>query len=131
LSEKSNNIRVLLIEGNKEHARHIREFLSGKWSGSFDLECCNLLSSGLKRFARGGIDVVLIDVRLPDSRVSDTINWIGALATRVPIIVLTDAQNESQAKEAAHAGARCLVTERMDADALTGEILSLVRPQRQ
>ena len=65
-------INVLLIEDNPGDARLIREMLTESRGALFDLECADCLSTGLERLAVVDIDVVLLDLGLPDSRGLDT-----------------------------------------------------------
>ena len=63
----SDKLGGLLIEGNPGDARRIREMLAEVKTVAFDLEWADRLSTGLERLAEGGIDVVLLDLALPDS----------------------------------------------------------------
>jgi len=64
---KMEHIRVLLIEDNPGDARLIKEMLAEEKSVLFDLEWKDTLSKGLERLAQGEIDVILLDLSLPDS----------------------------------------------------------------
>ena len=58
MSEKA--INVLLIEDNPGDARLIQELFAERGGAMFTLECVDELSTGLKRLAEGGIDVIAI-----------------------------------------------------------------------
>ena len=58
----------------------IEELLAEEKPGSFDLECAHRLSQGLERLGQGGIDVVLLDLGLPDSQGLDTLDKVYAQA---------------------------------------------------
>jgi CheY-like chemotaxis protein len=62
------HIRALLIEDNAGDARLIREMLSEVGQGRFNLRCVDRLSTALEYLADEGIDVILSDLSLPDSR---------------------------------------------------------------
>src|SRR5205823_4900571 len=66
------HVRVLLIEDNRGDARLIQEYLAEVEGLTFTLEVVERFAAGLERLARGGIDVVLLDLSLPDSRGLDT-----------------------------------------------------------
>ena len=80
---------VLLIEDNPGDARLMREYLSEPAGAMFDLEHVGTLSQGLERLNQGGIDLVLLDLSLPDSPMPDTFKRAHAAAPEVPIIVMS------------------------------------------
>jgi PAS domain S-box-containing protein len=99
-------INVLLIEDNPGDVRLIRELLVKTDQTSFHLECVTRLSEGLARLSRDGIDVVLLDLSLPDSRGFQTFATVQDQASRVPIIVLTALDDEALATRAMRDGAQ-------------------------
>ena len=72
----------------------------------FDMECAQLLQTGLDRLAEGGIDVVLLDLSLPDSRGLDTFAKVYAHSPEVPIIVLSSLDDEGLTVQAVRDGAQ-------------------------
>ncbi len=52
-------------------AKFIKEMLAEARNVSFDLECKDNLSEGLKSMTEKGVDVVLPDLMLPDSAGAD------------------------------------------------------------
>ena len=52
------NIKVLLIENKRLDAYLVQEMLAQEKNIKFKLKSVNCLSKGLKRLAKGGIDVV-------------------------------------------------------------------------
>ncbi len=102
MSEKSNT--VLLIEDNPADARLIRELLRDENTSRFELTHTEKLETGLERLTRGGIDVVLLDLSLPDSRGIDTFNQVHAHSPEVPIVVLTGLKDESVEARVLRAG---------------------------
>jgi signal transduction histidine kinase len=108
-------INVLLIEDNPGDARLIRELLSEAMDSGFNLEVADQLGEGLNRLAQGGIDVVLLDLSLPDSKGLETFTTARAGARCVPIIVLTGLDDETVAINAVREGAQdYLVKGRVD-----------------
>lgn len=100
-------IRVLLIEDNPGDARLIKAMLAKETDISFNLEWKDRLSEGLKRLAEGGIDVVLLDLMLPDSIGGFyTFNKTQAHAPGVPIVVLTAFEDEDFAIGTVQIGAQ-------------------------
>ncbi len=75
------------------------------WPG-FELEHAERLSAGVQRLERGDVDVVLLDLDLPDSRGLDTFTKLRNQAAAVPIVVLTSMDDEDQAAKAVQLGAQ-------------------------
>ena len=84
--------KVLLIEDNPADVGLIREMLAEARDSAFELEHAERLAAGLKRLACGQIDVVLLDLSLPDSEGSETLSRVRDEAPKVPIVILTGAQ---------------------------------------
>ena len=61
------------------------------------MEWANCLSEGLARILKGGIDIVLLDLGLPDSSGSVSYAWLREAAPEVPVVVLTgDTREETE-----------------------------------
>ncbi|MBW1741609.1 MAG: response regulator [Deltaproteobacteria bacterium] len=99
-------IKVLLVEDNPGDAHLIQEMLAEGTGALFDLVWVDRLSTGLERLAEGGIDLVLLDLSLPDSRGLETFSTADAQAPHVPIIVLTSLDDEEVAVDAVREGAQ-------------------------
>ncbi|HZT09226.1 MAG TPA: ATP-binding protein [Chloroflexota bacterium] len=97
---------ALLIEDNPGDARLIREMLAELPSRSVEIEHANNLTTGLERIAAGGVDVVLLDLSLPEAQGLDTFHRARAAAPELPVIVLTGLADESLAIRAVHEGAQ-------------------------
>jgi len=105
-STKALPIDVLLIEDNPGDARLIQEILSESAQVEHQLQCADLLSTGLERLDKAGIDVVLLDLGLPDSQGLDTLSKVCAQAPEVPIVILTGLDDEIIALQAVRQGAQ-------------------------
>jgi DNA-binding response OmpR family regulator len=99
------NIKVLLIEDNLDYAQLIKRILSKKTSSPMEVEHHDSFSGGYERASRGGIDLILLDLDLPDSGNMETMLGIGGAAD-VPVIVLTGTDDESLALRAVQLGAQ-------------------------
>ena len=80
-------LRVLMIEDNPADVRSIREALRDELS--VELEHAGLLDVGLARIRDGGIDLVLLDLSLPDSAPMNTVAVVREADPTLPIIVLS------------------------------------------
>ena len=124
-------IRILLIEDNPGDARLLRELLAAKDGASFDLEHEDRLSTALARLAQGDIDVILLDLSLPDSHGLDGLNKICAQAPKVPIVVLSGLSDEAVAINAVQEGAQdYLVKGSVDSGLLVRSLHYAIERQR-
>jgi signal transduction histidine kinase len=64
------------------------------------------LGEALVLLAKGGIDIVLLDLGLPDGHGLETVRRVRAIAPGVPLIVLTGLDDEALAAEAMKEGAQ-------------------------
>ena len=71
-----------------------------------DLWWAERLSTGLKQLAEAEVDVVLLDLSLPDSQGLDTFLKLRAQAPEIPVIVVTGLDDEGLALKAAREGAQ-------------------------
>lgn len=99
-------IKVLLIENNQLDVRVIQEMLTKEKNIQFELECVDRLSIGLKRLAKGGIDVVLLDLCLPENKGLSIFGKVHNQAPQVAIVVQTVLADESTAVKALQKGAQ-------------------------
>jgi signal transduction histidine kinase len=97
---------VLLVEDNAGDARLIQESLADTRGAPFELEFADRLASALRRLAEGGIDAVLLDLGLPDSKGQQTFDQAKAGAPGVPIIVLTGLGDDALALKMVEDGAQ-------------------------
>ena len=97
---------ILLIEDNHADVEMIRELLSDHKGSSFDIVCADRLSAAKPFFTESGIDIILLDLGLPDSQGLDTLRRVRELAGEVPIVVLTMLDNEETGLNALKEGAQ-------------------------
>lgn len=102
----TDRIRVLLIENDPGDARLMKEALLESGIDYFDLEITYTLADGLERVSGGGIDVILLDLSLPDSFGLETFARAKAHALGVAIIVLTGSTDDSLALTLVQSGAQ-------------------------
>jgi diguanylate cyclase (GGDEF)-like protein len=87
--------------------------------------------TGLERLAAGGIDVVLLDLGLPDSVGLDTFTTVNTQAPQVPILVLTGLDDEALAVQVVQQGAQdYLVKGQADGDSLARAIRYAIERKR-
>ncbi|HYV32630.1 MAG TPA: response regulator, partial [Candidatus Binatia bacterium] len=99
-------LKVLLIEDNPGDARLMREYLSDPAGASFELEHAGTMAEGLEQLGKGGVDLVLLDLSLPDSPMPETFKRAHACAPAVPIIVMSGLDDEKFAIQTVQEGAQ-------------------------
>lgn len=102
----SSVIRSLVIEDNAVHAKLVLSLLAKAEAVSFDVVQVDTLAAGLARLEKGDIDVVLLDLVLPDSQELDTFLRLRTEAPDVPVVILTGLEDINLAARAVEAGAQ-------------------------
>lgn len=113
-------INVLMIEDNPGEAVVIEAALLESSAiarlSNIEVSHANMVSGGLERLQAGDIDVVLLDLSLPDAEGLETLLLFLEQDAGVPIVVLTGAESDRLATEAMQLGAQgYLVKGRVDA----------------
>ncbi len=116
-------IRVLMIEDSPGDARLIEIYLSQATTTTYRLTHCTTLDDGLGRLDRDEFDIVLLDLKLPDSSGIETFEQTYARAPDVPIVVMTGHDDAQLAFRAVREGAQdYLVKNNVDAPLLNRSI---------
>ena len=134
MNDPLNRLSVLLVEDDPDYATLVQQWLEGSGGDArFVLSWTDSLSSALARLARGGIDVVLLDLSLPGTQGMETFAALSSRCPGVPVIVLTAADSESMALQTIrHGGEDYLVKSACTRDVLIRNIShAVVRYQRQ
>src|SRR5215475_3942205 len=115
-----NRIQVLLIEDNPVHVKMFEQLLAESPVPGFDVDIAGKLSDGLDRIGtNGNVDVVLLDLILPDSEDLETFARVHAKAPNLPIVILTGLDDVSLAARAVELGAQdYLLKTKLDRSAL-------------
>jgi len=103
---KEKPLQVLLVEDNAGDVRLLREMFSKERRDAFQLTHLLRMSEAETHLAKGGVDIVLLDLGLPDGHGLDTVRRAHAAAPEVPVIVLTGLDDEALAAEAMTQGAQ-------------------------
>jgi len=94
---------VLLIEDSEEAMLLVRYSLQAYGDGRYRLKWVESLSEGLEQLSNGGVDIVLIDLGLPDSSGPSGLASVREAAPEVPVLVLTgDTREETEFAAAAY-----------------------------
>lgn len=115
--------RVLLVEDDSVQIALITMLLANEGRHQFALETVDRLSTAQTRLETGGIDVILLDLNLPDSQGIQTVRMLREFAHSIPIIVLTGFDDENMALETLKNGAQdYLVKRTVDGPSLSRSI---------
>jgi two-component system cell cycle sensor histidine kinase/response regulator CckA len=124
-------ISVLLIEDNTDDAVLIQLYLSGAMKVTHEVKHADRLSKGLEFLKSGGIDIVLLDLGLPDGEGLSTFEKVHVQAPGVPIIVLTGHDDDDLAVEAVKKGAQdYLVKGKVDGSLVVRSIRYAIERQK-
>lgn len=99
-------LNTLLVEDNPGDAFLIKELLKFNSSLDFNVIHCNRLSLAIKQLNEEKIDLVLLDLGLPDSQGCETISQMIEMAPNIPIIVLTGKHDDDFSVEVVQKGAQ-------------------------
>ncbi len=122
---------ILLIEDKPGDARLIHFMLWEAPGKLFSVDHADRLSAGLERITAGGIDLILLDLHLPDSKGLATFLSVYEHAPDIPIVLLTGLNDESVAVEAMRHGAQdYLVKGQIDGEMLARAIRYAIERKR-
>ena len=118
-SAKQSVTRLLLVEDNPGDARLLSEMLNESGAHNIELMHRESMGEAEKHLASGTVDVVLLDLGLPDAQGLEAVRRARAAAPDVPLLVLTGLDDESLAARALRDGAQdYLVKGRIEAHEL-------------
>lgn len=124
---------ILLIAPDAGEIAVLRELLvsSGAILRRFQLEVATTLDAGITRLRGGGVDVALLDVDRADPRHLKSLSALHTQRTDVPIIALTDTDEESTTVELLSRGAQdILVKSTLNPTLLVRTIRSAIERQQ-
>jgi two-component system, cell cycle sensor histidine kinase and response regulator CckA len=103
-------IHILLVEDNLAEARFLQEVLKGAMWNRFQLQVVSRLRDALNQLhdqdTHQGFDLILLDLTLPDSQGLASLDLLIQQAPKLPIVVLTNTNDDELAVEAVRHGAQ-------------------------
>ena len=103
---KTKTCTVLLIEDDPADAQLIMEILREESENAMEILHMDNLARGLEALAQGRIDVVLLDLTLPDSSGHNTFVKLHEHVSTIPVIVLTGMDDKEMAIRIVQEGAQ-------------------------
>ncbi|MBN1880703.1 MAG: PAS domain S-box protein [Deltaproteobacteria bacterium] len=99
-------IYVLLIEDSTFHQLEIADMLSESIRESFEFLCASSLSEGLSILDDRHVDVVILDLNLPDSAGIETLEKVRENRLFLPVVIYSGIEDEELALSAVTKGAQ-------------------------
>ena len=99
-------IKVLLVEDDDVYVSLLNRILNKARNGKFVMERVATLQAAIDRISGGGIDVILLDLHLPDGHGLETLDILHRHVSEIPIVVLTSLDDEVVGIRALQKGAQ-------------------------
>ncbi|MBI1878173.1 MAG: response regulator, partial [Chloroflexi bacterium] len=99
-------MKILLIEDNPGDAFLLEEVLAEVDAAQFELKHMKRLDEALNYLANEQVEVILLDLSLPDSHRRETFQQVQDAAPELPIVILTGFDDEAFAVKAIRQGAQ-------------------------
>ncbi|MDX2242573.1 MAG: response regulator [Leptolyngbyaceae cyanobacterium bins.302] len=103
---------MLLVEDNVAEARLLQEILKGTAFKRFDLVHVKRLWEAIAHLHKESFDIILLDLTLPDSQGLDSLDSLVKQAPNLPIVVLTNTNDDELAVQAVRHGAQDYLVKR-------------------
>ncbi|MCU0527513.1 MAG: response regulator [Elainella sp. Prado103] len=122
---------ILLIEDNRAEARLLQEILKGSLLHQAELIHVSRLEEGLAHCEQYPIDIILLDLTLPDSYGLASLDKLFGKVPGIPIVVLTNTNDDDLAVEAVRRGAQdYLVKRQVNQDLLVRSLRYAIERQQ-
>jgi Flp pilus assembly CpaE family ATPase len=97
---------ILMIDGSPDYANLVQAWIAGA-SGEMMpiLTRAETLEAGLRLVEQGGVDLILLELNLPDSSGFNTFAIVRANAPAIPVVVLCTCDTEAITLQTIHEGA--------------------------
>lgn len=97
---------ILVVEDEKAFAALVREIVTEEGRGAYVVSVAGDLAAAIAQLKATRVDLVLLDLTLPDRNGLDTYLDLRQVAAPVPVIVLSGLNDEDTALQALRAGAQ-------------------------
>ncbi|MDA1190703.1 MAG: pentapeptide repeat-containing protein [Candidatus Poribacteria bacterium] len=123
--------RVLLVEDSSGDATIVKAWLDDIPATSFEVTVVGYMRDAIEHLKSSGVDVVLLDLGLPDANGLDSVQQMHDAAPNVPLIIMTGTDDESTVANAIEIGAQdYLVKDYVNDQLLSHSIKFAVERQR-
>lgn len=123
---------VLLIEDSEDAMLLVRYAMQEYGGGKYRLDWVTNLGDGLAQLSKGGVDVILLDLGLPESSGPACYSWVREMAPEIPVIVLTgDTREETEFAVTASGVEDYLVKDQVSGILLIEAIRAAIRANKE
>jgi diguanylate cyclase (GGDEF)-like protein/PAS domain S-box-containing protein len=120
---KKRCINILLIQNNLADLSLVQQWLSESGMHPFNLVHTTSCAAGLVRLSQGDINLILLDLSLPDGGDLDALTSLHHVTPDVPIVLLTDRDEDHLAIRAVQEGAQDVIIKQQISGPLLGRAL--------
>jgi DNA-binding response OmpR family regulator len=99
-------LKILIVEDNPVNALFVQELLSRAPTVSFEFSKAATLAVAVETIKNQKLDIILLDLDLPDSQGYATFQTVNSLTSAAPIIILSSVQEQETAIRAVQEGAQ-------------------------
>jgi two-component system cell cycle sensor histidine kinase/response regulator CckA len=103
---KKKAFRILHIEDNVMDQQLVGDMLSGQKAAGYALDTAATLAQGIELLEAGAYDLLLLDLNLPDSQATTTLERIVSVQNVPAIVVVSGIDDEATAMESLEKGAQ-------------------------
>lgn len=129
--QANNAVEILLIEDDLAEARLLQEVLKSFNINHFNLVHVKRLQEALQHLEKSSCDVVLLDLTLPDSVGLNSLRIISQSIPAIPIVVLTNNNDDELALEPVREGAQdYLIKRRINVEGLVRSLQYAIERKR-
>lgn len=122
------SINVLLVEDNDSLAENIKNVMVSV--GEISMITARNLADGMEFMTSENFDIAIFDLRLPDSDINETLNWLKYITKKFPlcVIIVVSAFSEKEIKrKALSCGAKVFIEKTHEVESDILQILSFVQ----
>jgi DNA-binding NtrC family response regulator len=102
---KGQGKKILLIEHDPAQTRLIRSMFNDQVLKAFELTCVECMSKAEQYLTGHSIDIVLLDLGLPDPRGLEALRRIRAKVPRISVVLMSRLEDEQMAVQGMQEGA--------------------------
>lgn len=104
--DENRNIKVLVIEDDEFIVMAYEDQLSNVSGITFKLDVYGNMEDGRRAFENNAYDVLLLDLNLPDSDQTKTVQHIPAFSDKLPVVIMTSTSSEFVALQTMNLGSQ-------------------------
>lgn len=106
MSQTDKSVNVLIVDDDELDRRLVKLILlKSSTLIQFNVDTARNLAEAFEKLSKNSFNIILLDLSLPDSRGTETVQKIFNTAPNVPIVVLTGLDDENAGLEAIRSGA--------------------------